>query len=420
MITCTSTWKKLEECGDVPMFTMPNMMTYFVMRKALDGRQANDFKNINSHAFPLFKSGHIQSIKICSDVAQHHYTCLCLPEMKKNTVYKIELRLDGCSDIISAKCECPAGIGPRGSCKHIAAFCYSIKEFVRIKSLESCMDREQVWNHQPRKRRLQPREVTDIAFVKKEYGKEKTAKVPHHYDPRPQPLRHTSEEEIVEFKGRLTDIGSNAAFLHVLGPPTQIPLPSPLPPSPHIVRERVMQELKLQAAPLSINNTVDAGKFFLKQISYSQEVVENSKKETEDQNLCKQWHEERAYRLTASRFGSIAKRRAPCPPLAKNILYGGNKPISNAAMQWGRDHERTAIECFTCSSPDLKVVKCGIVVAECGFLGASPDAVVENSSGEEVCVIEVKYPYSARESTVVEACSISFFCELVGGRPTLK
>ena len=75
-IMTTSTWKKLEECGDVPMFTVANMMTYFVTRKALDGRQANDFKTINSYAFPLFKSGHIQSIKICSDVAQHHFTCL--------------------------------------------------------------------------------------------------------------------------------------------------------------------------------------------------------------------------------------------------------------------------------------------------------------------------------------------------------
>ena len=84
-------------------------------------------------------------------------------------------------------------------------------------------------------------------------------------------------------------------------------------------------------------------------------------------------------------------------------------------------HASTHIKCFTRSlSPDLKVVQCGIVVAECGFLGASPDAVVENSSREEVCVIEVKCPYSARESTVVEACSTSFFCELVGRRPTLK
>ena len=72
-------------------------------------------------------------------------------------------------------------------------------------------------------------------------------------------------------------------------------------------------------------------------------MVQDIKKETEDQNLCKRWHEESAYRLTASRFGSIAKRRAPRPPLAKNILYGGTKPISNAAMQWGRE----TVDCET-------------------------------------------------------------------------
>ena len=62
----TLQWMKLEECGDVPTFTIANMTIYFVSRKALDGQTANDFKNINLHAFPLFKSGHIQSINIAS------------------------------------------------------------------------------------------------------------------------------------------------------------------------------------------------------------------------------------------------------------------------------------------------------------------------------------------------------------------
>ena len=99
---------------------------------------------------------------------------------------------------------------PSWPSRKLQAFCYAIEEFVRIKSSrgpESCTDREQIRNR-PRKRRLQPSEVRDIAFVKLEYGKEKTAKVPHHYDPRPQLLHHTSEEEIVELKRRLTDIGS--------------------------------------------------------------------------------------------------------------------------------------------------------------------------------------------------------------------
>ena len=43
-------------------FTMLNMLSYFISRKALDGKPDNDFKNLNSKAFPLFKAGHIQSV----------------------------------------------------------------------------------------------------------------------------------------------------------------------------------------------------------------------------------------------------------------------------------------------------------------------------------------------------------------------
>ena len=32
-------------------------------------------------------------------------------------------------NVIGAKCGCPAGKGPCGSCKHIAAVCYALEEF---------------------------------------------------------------------------------------------------------------------------------------------------------------------------------------------------------------------------------------------------------------------------------------------------
>ena len=32
-------------------------------------------------------------------------------------------------DIAHAQCECPAGIGPHGSCKHIAALSYTLADF---------------------------------------------------------------------------------------------------------------------------------------------------------------------------------------------------------------------------------------------------------------------------------------------------
>ena len=56
----------------------------------------------------------------------------------------------------SASCACPAGAGPFGSCKHIAALCYALEEFCRLREVrppDSCTSHLQQWNR-PRKRHL--------------------------------------------------------------------------------------------------------------------------------------------------------------------------------------------------------------------------------------------------------------------------
>ena len=84
-------------------------------------------------------------------------------------------------DIAFASCPCPAGKGPRGSCKRIAARCYAIEELVRLSwcttEFETCTSRLQTCN-QPRKRKLDSQSVYEFNFSKKIYGREerKTAK----------------------------------------------------------------------------------------------------------------------------------------------------------------------------------------------------------------------------------------------------
>ena len=129
---------KLEDsCTCMPIFTVANLTNYFVTRIACDGKPANDLKNVNSRAYPLFKAGHIQSIFITCKDTSHDIRCTCLPEMKKDTLYKISLTLDSAADITHATCACPAGSGPFGSCKHISALCYALEEFSRVKQLRS-------------------------------------------------------------------------------------------------------------------------------------------------------------------------------------------------------------------------------------------------------------------------------------------
>ncbi len=419
-------WKDLQEAEAViPTFTMSTVINYFVTRVALDGKQAMDFKNLNSHAFPLFKCGHVQSIQIASNINRVYCRCRCLPEMKKNIVYRIEVVLKSSEgDIVEAKCDCPAGTGPHGSCKHIAAFCYALEEFCRIRSLrppESCTSQPQSWN-QPRKRRLDPCDVSEIQFVKHEYGKIKKPPRPLLYDPRPERLRCTTDEEVEILKQRLTDIDSSAALLHVLSTQTVQTPPTSLPPAPSVVKEEFIRELQAKPQPLALQDVITAGTSFLRTITYSPAVVRQIEMETQHQRLCKRWHEERNYRLTASKFGTVGKRRAPRPPLAKNILYAGTQPISAAALKWGCDHEKDAIETYRRRlPPELQLMPSGIVIDKSGFLAASPDGVVLNTAGEQVSLVEFKCPYSAKHCSVVDACSNStFFCKLMDGKPVLK
>ena len=55
----------------------------------------------------------------------------CIPEMRKDRVYLLRVAIQ-CNgyDIVHAECGCPAGRGPHGSCRHIAAL-FALVDFCR-------------------------------------------------------------------------------------------------------------------------------------------------------------------------------------------------------------------------------------------------------------------------------------------------
>ena len=138
--------------------------------------------------------------------------------MKKDIVYRLEMSIDSNGDIESASCGCPAGGKPFGSCKHISALCYALEEYSRIKQIrqpDSCTSRLQEWNR-PRKRRLPPQEVEEIAFIKEEYGKSKRPLPSMVYDPRPTEFQCTTSAEVESIRDTLLASGSDIALLHLL------------------------------------------------------------------------------------------------------------------------------------------------------------------------------------------------------------
>jgi uncharacterized Zn finger protein len=77
--------------------------------------------------------------------------------------------LNNDGDIIHANCCCPAGAGPRGTCKHLAALAYAledfVKKFVAEEGRESRTEQLQSWN-KPRLVNLPPTATYDINFEK--------------------------------------------------------------------------------------------------------------------------------------------------------------------------------------------------------------------------------------------------------------
>ena len=168
-----------------------------------------------------------------------------------------------------------------------------------------------------------------------------------------------------------------------------------LPPSPSLCQERESALLKSQPQPPTIQQIFRACNAFLKSITYTEEQTRLVERATITQRKCKRWYEERKYRITASNFGLVAKRKRNHSALAKQLLYKRSDSLSVAAVMWGQQHEIDAIRAYKKSlKPGLFVEEAGIFISSCGFLGASPDGVVR--SGENIVkLIEVKCPYRA-------------------------
>ena len=128
--------------------------------------------------------------------------------------------------ILAASCQCPAGAGPRGSCKHLAALCYALQYFVVVgfvKDFQSCTDKLQTWN-QPRKSRVPPARADDLfdgraSRKRKADDKENVDEGVDlrevRYDPR-RKKQLTSAEEILSHRQALGKLNMNHQLLHVM------------------------------------------------------------------------------------------------------------------------------------------------------------------------------------------------------------
>ena len=157
---------------------------------------------------------------------------------------------------------------------------------------------------------------------------------------------------------------------------------------------------------------------FKESLHISEDEVREIERNTQDQRFSSLWFSSRRYRITSSNFGSVLTHRKETPPDSLVLRIIQPKTFSTTATKYGLDNEPLAIEQYishqkTHGHPDLIVSASGFIIStDHPFLGTCPDGAVYDPVNvqQPFGFLEIKCPYSARNLTPVESCSIHGFC----------
>ena len=133
---------------------------------------------------------------------------------------------------------------------------------------------------------------------------------------------------------------------------------------------------------------------------------------TRGQSSSDSWHVEHCGRITASMIHRVVTRRRSTEPdtLVRDILkYKQSKPLgANDPRRHGHSLEPEARQMYIDLHPDVTVKECGMFVdTEYGYLGASPDGIIEGTNNRTV--LEIKCPKSSLPVNAIARQDKNFF-----------
>ena len=183
----------------------------------------------------------------------------------------------------------------------------------------------------PHRRKESTALMSESTFQKYVYGRERkrTLKPLEDFDPRPEQYRGTAMDRLPELLDKLRGKGlcislaldsESRCWTETKGDSTrQLP---PQLPSKKELQERVAE--------------------FKKSLHISPEKCRDIEKKTRDQHHSPLWYSVRRYRITASYFGQIVRRRPTTPPQSLVLQILGTKTFSTTATEWGQKNEALA------------------------------------------------------------------------------
>ena len=299
-----------------------------------------------------------------------YFKAACRAEMKKTVTYPIDVALTKHGFVHQSHCECAAGMGPYGHCKHICAVLCAILDFNKDQEVireTSCTDQLQTFKRPRKMHTGSPVKAPNLRLGGRHTNDSLL------FDPRPQKYHN-----LPGYKNNVRNLLINEIF------------------SPKVSLMQTFAPANLRAVDLDHDYLAVSGSTqFLRDkglLEMTSDVAANIELNTRMQSLSPLWRKERQFRITASNFGTICKatEKRDMRKLAHALLHP--KDLDNIpAIRYGREKEAVAVTAME-RDYGVKVNPVGLCVnPQWPFLGASPDGVI----GDD-CLLEVKCPYAAR------------------------
>ena len=403
-----------EDLADYPSVEYPDIVNYLVLQTSwITGQQMKAYKSMDAYNF--FVSGWVNTIftkpvagtdKVVVTARVNH------SQRARETPLKTWLLAEKDGNVCMAHCNCMAGLCE--ACSHVGALLFAIEAGVRMRESVTCTQEKSRW--------IMPSYVKEIPYIpvcemdlssaKKRHSTlgEQGSATP---DPRERRnVQATTAEEQANFFERISNCGIKPAILSIVAPYNAafVPVENKTMPKPltELFNEEnlgdTLQELQ-QKSETAFN-----------ELKISVKEAETVEEATRDQADSKVWFEQRAGRVTASKFKAACSTNPdkPSKSLIKMICYPGAHRFSNAATKWGISNESKAREAYEFSIADqhlnLSVADSGLHINEnWPFLGASPDGLVFcECCGKGLC--EIKCPYKYKDAMLVTAAADSSFC----------
>nr|XP_022294907.1 uncharacterized protein LOC111105022 [Crassostrea virginica] len=171
---------------EIPEICIEQIDMYFVHRLSGDKQSTGDVKAIEKGRLLLERDRVLTTSYLMQGNALF-FTGIVGAAMKTRVTYNSKLKLDKYSgDIVNSHCECPAGRGHHGTCKHLAAVALLLLTFTEGKGLyikRSCTENLQTF-HKPK------HSYSGSPFKAEILSRKRKLNDGFFYDPRPMHLRN--------------------------------------------------------------------------------------------------------------------------------------------------------------------------------------------------------------------------------------